>query len=378
MAKRTLSARDIITEIFDSDSDSDNEPVMDGSDDEIWDSESDDEVDELLHTDNSDCLNEGDIILHVPPAQLFGSISTPPCIITTTTTQLLSNSPTLTVQSSPTLPVLSSTLPFLSSPTFPVYTLPVLSSPTLSSTLPVLSSPTLPVSISPQTSPANNTTIQSTSNSTSTLPSYPSTSQYHVPSAFTSRPSTPSTWSKNYIPIYVGPCNPIPDSPLDIFKMYFTDFLIDIIVQETNRYASDVLSDRYSNWQNVTSEEVLAYLGFKILMGINVLPSNDDYWKRDSRLNYQPVSSRISRDRFRDVNRFLHFVDNSTLPQKGQPTYDKLGKIRPIIHHLSETFKNTYQPNKEMAVDEAMIKFQGRSTIKQYLPMKPVKRGIKV
>ncbi len=25
-----------------------------------------------------------------------------------------------------------------------------------------------------------------------------------------------------------------------------------------------------------------------------------------------------------------------------------------------------------------MIKFQGRSTLKQYLPMKPVKRGIKV
>ena len=31
-----------------------------------------------------------------------------------------------------------------------------------------------------------------------------------------------------------------------------------------------------------------------------------------------------------------------------------------------------------MAVDEAMIKFQGRSSLKQYMPKKPVKRGIKV
>ena len=29
-------------------------------------------------------------------------------------------------------------------------------------------------------------------------------------------------------------------------------------------------------------------------------------------------------------------------------------------------------------MDEAMIKFQGRSAIKQYMPMKPTKRGIKV
>ena len=29
-------------------------------------------------------------------------------------------------------------------------------------------------------------------------------------------------------------------------------------------------------------------------------------------------------------------------------------------------------------MDEAMIKFQGRSSFKQYMPAKPIKRGIKV
>ena len=37
-----------------------------------------------------------------------------------------------------------------------------------------------------------------------------------------------------------------------------------------------------------------------------------------------------------------------------------------------------YNPGRELAVDEAMIKFQGRSSLKQYLPKKPIKRGIKV
>ena len=37
-----------------------------------------------------------------------------------------------------------------------------------------------------------------------------------------------------------------------------------------------------------------------------------------------------------------------------------------------------YNPTQNVAVDEAMIKFQGRSSLKQYMPMKLIKRGIKV
>ena len=49
-----------------------------------------------------------------------------------------------------------------------------------------------------------------------------------------------------------------------------------------------------------------------------------------------------------------------------------------MIDHLSSRFSDLYNPHQEVAVDEAMIKFTGRSTLKQYMPLKPVKRGIKV
>ena len=58
--------------------------------------------------------------------------------------------------------------------------------------------------------------------------------------------------------------------------------------------------------------------------------------------------------------------------------HDRLGKVRPLIDHLSCKFSSLYNPSKDVAVDEAMIKFQGRSALKQYMPMKPIKRGIKV
>ena len=37
-----------------------------------------------------------------------------------------------------------------------------------------------------------------------------------------------------------------------------------------------------------------------------------------------------------------------------------------------------YQLHREVAIDEAMVAFKGRSSIKQYMPMKPVKRGYKI
>ncbi len=112
------------------------------------------------------------------------------------------------------------------------------------------------------------------------------------------------------------------------------------------------------------------------------LSSIEDYWKKDTLLHYSPIApiaSKISRDRFRDIRRYLHFADNTTLPTPGTPGSDRLAKVRPLINKVNERCCSAvYLLDRDVAVDEAMIKFQGRSSLKQYLPNKPVKRGIKV
>ena len=57
-----------------------------------------------------------------------------------------------------------------------------------------------------------------------------------------------------------------------------------------------------------------------------------------------------------------------------------IGLVRyvPLINHLSSKFASLYNPSKNLAMDEAMIKFQGRSSLKQYMPVKPIERGIKM
>ena len=55
-----------------------------------------------------------------------------------------------------------------------------------------------------------------------------------------------------------------------------------------------------------------------------------------------------------------------------------MGKIQPVLDQLREVFRSVYCPSQNVSVDEAMIPFKGRSTLKEYMPLKPVKRGIKV
>lgn len=58
--------------------------------------------------------------------------------------------------------------------------------------------------------------------------------------------------------------------------------------------------------------------------------------------------------------------------------YDRLVKLHPLIDKLNKKFQEEYLPSPHQTIDESMIAFKGRSSMKQYLPMKPTKRGYKV
>ena len=154
---------------------------------------------------------------------------------------------------------------------------------------------------------------------------------------------------------------------------------MEYIVEQTNLYALQCMGEeRYSEWTKVTVEEFCACLGFMILMGLVHLPALSDYWSNDPTYRYDMIANRITRDRFLEVMRYLHFADNSTLPSPGSPNYNKLGKIKHVIESLNSSFKDVYNLHRDVSVDEAMIPFKGRSSLKQYMPKKPVRRGIKV
>lgn len=120
----------------------------------------------------------------------------------------------------------------------------------------------------------------------------------------------------------VGPTSYIPSDPFQCFQLFFDDAIIDAIVTETNTYAQQVLTSQSSptHW-STNAEEIKAYFGISILMGINCLLELRDYWSTDPCMHYALIAHIIGRDRFEEITRFLHFTKNEDLPARGDPEY---------------------------------------------------------
>lgn len=181
----------------------------------------------------------------------------------------------------------------------------------------------------------------------------------------------------------VGQVNPLPRGSLvlDFFQLYIDNHILGIIIRETNRYARQTIAQRQkdpNSWKEVSLEELKAFLGLLIAMSIHRVPSLRDYWSTDWVLGVPAFSKVMARDRFLDIYYNIHLCDNSQMPQRGDENFDKLFKVRSFMENLNTKFRLNYNPHREQAIDEAMIKYKGRTSLKQYMPMKPIKRGIKM
>ncbi|KAK3108149.1 hypothetical protein FSP39_002030 [Pinctada imbricata] len=167
---------------------------------------------------------------------------------------------------------------------------------------------------------------------------------------------------------------------IDFFNLLFPSELLEKIAEETNRYAESEQEKKGQDpkWRATTAQEIRAYIGIQIVMGIIVAPNQDMYFSNDSLFKPSGINERITRDRLDKLNQYFHVSDNSQNPRRGQPGHDKLAHVRTIMDVILPKLKSAYNPHKEVSIDEAMIAFTGRLGFKQYVPLKPTKRGIKV
>ena len=167
------------------------------------------------------------------------------------------------------------------------------------------------------------------------------------------------------------------ENPSDIFLMLFNSQLLKHVAYHTNLYATQKMGGS-THFQQTNEQEIKQFLAINLMMGIKKLPSYKDYWSSDPALRDVYISSIMSRNRFSWLLNHIQLNDNDKQPKKGDNNFDKLYKIRPLLVSLNDTFCNSYKPSCFQSVDESMIKFKGRSSLKQYMPQKPIKRGYKV
>lgn len=170
-----------------------------------------------------------------------------------------------------------------------------------------------------------------------------------------------------------GPNVDIPDNPLSILKLILDDDICTTIVEESNRYAL-----QHKTTLDLNVEELHAFIGILIFMGFHVLPSMRHYWSEDENFHVERIARVMSVKRFLKILRFIHVNDNTKMPKRGELGYDKLFKVRPFLNHLNTKYMVLFSPSRHLAVDESMVGFKGRSSLKQYMPKKPIKRGFKI
>ena len=161
-------------------------------------------------------------------------------------------------------------------------------------------------------------------------------------------------------------------SPLEIFLSIIGP-MIEAIVNQSNLYAS-----QNGIQLGLSAQELKAFFGILIIMGFHVLPSLRLYWSTNDNFFVPKIANIMSLRRFQQILRNLHLNDNSQMPQRDQPNFDRLYKVRPLLDFLNKRYKEVFYPNRNLSIDESMIGFKGRSTLKQYMPLKPIKRGFKV
>ena len=112
-----------------------------------------------------------------------------------------------------------------------------------------------------------------------------------------------------------------------------------------------------------------------LLMGIVQKPTARSYFLKRGVISTPGFADVISRGSFELICKFLHFIDNESLPTYQGPPI--LFKIYPVISHLNIKFQTLYLPNKNTAIDERLTVWKEHLSIRQYLPLKTSKFGIK-
>ena len=84
-----------------------------------------------------------------------------------------------------------------------------------------------------------------------------------------------------------------------------------------------------------------------------------------------------SRNKFDSLLTFLHLVDEDT-EKTLRDDGDKLLKVRSLNDHLQLKCKQLYQPNREVSINERMVRSEARFSLRQYIRNKPTKWGFKL
>lgn len=173
-------------------------------------------------------------------------------------------------------------------------------------------------------------------------------------------------WSRDPAPVNVTPFTSRSGvaedrTAKDFFRLFLSDELFNMIVEETNRYVRQCIAQKPDpKWCDTSHKEMEAFFGLHVLFGYHKLPDTPFFWSKDETLEVAYVKKIMPGDRFDKITQYLHLNNNENEIPRG----------RPILEAVVKACCKEYHPKQNLSVHEAMIAFKGQLSLK-------IKRGIK-
>ena len=170
-------------------------------------------------------------------------------------------------------------------------------------------------------------------------------------------------------------------NPYELFALFFSPEQVSLLAKHTNMYATSHTAGLASlshafirKWYPTCSSELLVYFAMLIYMGLSKAASPKLFWRRINGILPEPMMQ-MSYTRFQQLKRYFHISEPSELPIQRKEWWKKL---EPLNSSLRDLAKECYLPATNVAIDEMMIRFLGRSAHTIKMPNKPIGLGYKV
>ncbi|KAJ8963472.1 hypothetical protein NQ318_018955 [Aromia moschata] len=157
-------------------------------------------------------------------------------------------------------------------------------------------------------------------------------------------------------------------NPLHYFQKYLDESQFEQMATFTNIYAhqQDIIV------KPTHTAEIKALFGLHIAAGCLKFPKTRLFWDRALQINL--FRETMSRDRFFQLRSNLHCVNNLEIPDNNT---DRLIKVRPLYDGIRRRCLEL-DLEQNLCIDEQIVPFRGRLSIKQYVKGKPTPWGVKI
>ena len=169
------------------------------------------------------------------------------------------------------------------------------------------------------------------------------------------------------------------DDPIKFFDAIFRPYEFRTILHQTKLYRIQKKLDLPPyEWKEPTYEEIRCFIGLILWTSLVQLPNRRCYFA-DSKIFHLPYfKQHSSRDRFEELFTMLHFANNEEINPTLTTAERFEAKLGILLTALNTNSSNLLQPARSLSIDEIMVKFYGRSVLRQYIKAKPNKYGIKL